>query len=230
MVVCGCPSKSRVREFYAWEKTPEGQYKQVRKNYFMNEPICKDVVDVLNAMSTKQPVSSWILSHTTNSTFECWPADVLPSPRLQELSAYSDQPGNHVAQVRSSERSQVPSTDIGLQEKCAKQAELVFKRMRLEHNESAVYTNHFSQQFNKCFVEVYWMQTLGDVVWTYKVLIDAYENKTWGDYCWHSDKEKKYWEVPPIRCLVLPDGKEISAQSCKSEAEFDELVSQYMEN
>jgi hypothetical protein len=83
---------SRTREFYAWEKTPQAQYKQVRKNYFMDNAICKNVVDVLNDMSTKQPASNWILSHTTNSTFECWPADVDPNRQNQEFSTFSDQP------------------------------------------------------------------------------------------------------------------------------------------
>ena len=85
-------------EFFAWEKTQLGQYKQVRKNYFMDEVICKNVIDVLNAMSTTQPPSNYILSHTTDSTFESWPSNSPPSPRLQEFSTYSDEPNTHVAQ------------------------------------------------------------------------------------------------------------------------------------
>lgn len=78
--------------FYAWEKTRLGQYKQVRKNYFMDASICKSVVDVLNAMSTKQPASKWIQSHTTNSIFECLPAGVDPNQQNQDFSTYSDAP------------------------------------------------------------------------------------------------------------------------------------------
>ena len=84
MIVCGCDSKPHLREFYAWEKTPHGEYKQVRKNYFMSEALCKNVVDALNAS-------------TTDTKFESWPSDFLPNPRLQELSIWSDGPTDHVA-------------------------------------------------------------------------------------------------------------------------------------
>ena len=68
------PSGKQVRnregEFYAWEKTLQGQYKQVKKIYFMNEALCNNVIGVLNSMSTKEPSSNWVLSQTTDSTFE----------------------------------------------------------------------------------------------------------------------------------------------------------------
>jgi len=83
-------SQPGIREYYAWERTPQGQYKQVRKNYFMSEELCKNVINVLNEMSTMQPHSNYTLSHTTDSTFECWPADAPPSPRLHEFSIHSD--------------------------------------------------------------------------------------------------------------------------------------------
>lgn len=69
-------------EFYAWEKTPQGQYKQLRKNYFMDEESCKVVIGVLN--------DDTMSMYTKGSTFECWPANVLPSPRLKEFSTYGD--------------------------------------------------------------------------------------------------------------------------------------------
>ena len=88
----GQRSGKRDGEFFAWEKTPQGQYKQVKKNYFMNEELCKNVINVLNDMSTKEPRSKWILSHQTNSTFECWPASVNPNEYYRKYSVYSDQP------------------------------------------------------------------------------------------------------------------------------------------
>jgi TPR repeat protein len=93
------PSKpaapSSNQEFYAWEKTADGAYKQVKKDYPMDEQVCKNVIDVLNAMSLKQPQSNWIVANTTDSTFECRPAGVNPNGRSDtqaEISEYSDNP------------------------------------------------------------------------------------------------------------------------------------------
>jgi hypothetical protein len=85
-------------EFFAWEKTAQGEYKQVKKNYYMNEEICHNVIDVLNEMSTQKPRSNWILSHTTDSTFECRPARIYPKPYQQKYSTYSDQPSAPASQ------------------------------------------------------------------------------------------------------------------------------------
>src|SRR5438552_18558312 len=83
-------------EFYAWERTPLGTYKQVKKNYTMNERACNNVTTVLNAMSTNQPRSNWILSHTTASTFECLPAKIKPRNASEEPSSESDDPAVHL--------------------------------------------------------------------------------------------------------------------------------------
>lgn len=79
-------------EYFAWEKTPSGHFKQVKKDYFMNKKICRNVIDVLNGMSTQQPRSNWILSHTTDSSFECWPAFVDPNDYYKQYSIHSDSP------------------------------------------------------------------------------------------------------------------------------------------
>lgn len=90
------PSGKQVRnregEFYAWEKTPQGQYKQVKKNYFMDEPLCNNVIGVLNNMSTKKPPSNSVLSQTTDSAFECWPVSIDPNEYYRKYSVHSDQP------------------------------------------------------------------------------------------------------------------------------------------
>lgn len=85
------PIKSNGKEFYAWEKTSDGQYRQVKKSYFMAQRTCESMIRTFNEMSTNQPRSSWVLSRTTESTFECWPADVRPNGLIQEIeSPYSD--------------------------------------------------------------------------------------------------------------------------------------------
>jgi hypothetical protein len=40
-------SKAYAQEFYAWEKTADGQYKKVKKAYVMNERTCKNVIEGL---------------------------------------------------------------------------------------------------------------------------------------------------------------------------------------
>ena len=79
-------------EYFAWEKLPSGHFKQFKKDYFMDKQLCRNVIDVLNDMSTQQPRSNWILSHTTASTFECWPASVNPSDYYKKNSVYGDSP------------------------------------------------------------------------------------------------------------------------------------------
>jgi len=88
----GKESMKQAGEYFAWEKTADSRYKQVKKNYFMDEQICSNVIRVLNEMSTTQAPSNWVLSHTTNSTFECWPASVNPSDFYGKYSGDSDQP------------------------------------------------------------------------------------------------------------------------------------------
>jgi hypothetical protein len=79
-------------EYLAWEKLPSGEFKQVKKDYFLNKELCLNVVSVLNDMSTQRPRSNWVLSHTTDSTFECWPARVDPQEFTKHNSTHSDSP------------------------------------------------------------------------------------------------------------------------------------------
>lgn len=81
-------------EVFAWERTPQGHYKQVKKNYYMDDKLCENVIDVLNDMSTTKPRSNWILSQTTDSTFECWPARIDPNQYYRKYSGQSDQPNS----------------------------------------------------------------------------------------------------------------------------------------
>jgi hypothetical protein len=60
-----------------------------------------------------------------------------------------------------------------------------------------------------------------------KNLIDAYEQREYAEYLWITDKVKKYWEVPPVMCRLIPAfGNE---HLCKSEDEYDAFVASYME-
>jgi hypothetical protein len=118
---------------------------------------------------------------------------------------------------------------LDLQEKCAKQAQKAFDKMQFQDRTLASFTNHYNVKLNRCFIETEQEMVPGgpDIFWTYKFVSDAYEGKDFGSYVWHSDKVKKYWEVPPFQCQVtLPSGEE---KLCKSSDEFDDLIKVYMQ-
>ena len=120
-------------------------------------------------------------------------------------------------------------TPLEYQEKCAEQARKSFNEMGYKPKDLAGYENHYNSQFNKCFIMVQNTDTTySPTIWTHKSLSDAYEGKTYGEYSWHTIKNKKYWEVPPFMCkVVLPTGED---RFCKSDEEFEELTKGYMED
>lgn len=63
-------------------------------------------------------------------------------------------------------------------------------------------------------------------VYTFKFVMDAFENKNFGEYIWHTDEAKKYWEVPPMKCNVVALSGEM--QISQSEDEFRKLAAAYM--
>jgi len=60
----------------------------------------------------------------------------------------------------------------------------------------------------------------------YHYLADAYERRKYAEYTWAS-KDKKYWEVPPMTCKLIPSSA--SEQICKSEDEYKAFVATYVE-
>jgi hypothetical protein len=97
-----------------------------------------------------------------------------------------------------------------LREKCYKQANAVFDKMTFQDRTLASFTNHYNVKMDRCFIETEQDMVSGgpEIFWTYKIVSDACEGKDFGSYAWHSDKVKKYWEVPPFQCQVtLPSRK-----------------------
>ncbi len=127
--------------------------------------------------------------------------------------------------------------NLTLQEKCAQQAEQVFRK--LGYNEKgtptngqiAIYQNHYNPAFKKCFMTletttVSSTNGVGIGAET-RFLFDAYEQREYAEYDWLPVKDKKYWEVPPINCKLIPaSGDE---RICKSEDEYKAYVATYME-
>ena len=128
-------------------------------------------------------------------------------------------------------RLESKTASLDLQAKCAKQAHEAFKinGYGFEKNEMAVLSNHYNEKLSKCFVliEDTDAKTVPGIIYENKTVSDAFEGKVYAQYGWHTDKVKKYWEVPPYRCKVmLPSGEE---KICHSSDEFDALVKEYME-
>jgi hypothetical protein len=123
-----------------------------------------------------------------------------------------------------------PKTNpLELQEKCAKQAALLFKEdgWKAQKDHIASFGSHYNTKLNRCFIEIEDFNQVGTNSVTTKSVIDAFEGKPYGAYMWKSDAVKKYWEVPPMGCEVtVADG---TKKTCKSADEFDELVRPYME-
>ena len=117
--------------------------------------------------------------------------------------------------------------NLEFQQSCALQAEKVFHQVGWKENAwqdglLATYSSHYHHKLGKCFMTI---EVSGK--YTGKSLLDAYERRDYAEYMWVPDKVKKFWEVPPAECLLIPSSG--SQQICKSEEEFKEFVAHYME-
>jgi hypothetical protein len=128
------------------------------------------------------------------------------------------------------------SNDIDLQTKCASSAKSFYEYFVTDpvQRATAEYSNHYNSNLNKCFVSIKQYSTLDTggfhSTGSEKDLFDAIEKKKYGSYSWMSEKDKKYWDVPPLWCEMYVDGNESSLKTCKSEEEFDAFTTGYMTN
>jgi hypothetical protein len=114
-------------------------------------------------------------------------------------------------------------SNLELQKKCADQAAAKFKESDWSRPERAVYTNHYQQTMNRCFVRIddteAWNLSSSTVI----KILDAFEGKVYGDYERSMSKEETFWMV----CKVTLLSGEVKL--CQSQKEFNELVKVYME-
>jgi hypothetical protein len=117
-----------------------------------------------------------------------------------------------------------------LQQRCASQAEKTFRRLGYREDRptddllGAIYQSHYSTARNKCFMT---LETTTKAGFESKFLFDAYENRPFAEYDWMPQKGKKFWEVPPVVCKLMPSSTD--EQNCKSEDEYKAFVAGYME-
>jgi len=122
---------------------------------------------------------------------------------------------------------------LELQAKCAAQAEKVFHAMGYKENQPNgtldVYQSHYNVAANKCFMTMETTDihtTPGTMVIT-KFLLDAFEQREYAEYTWISSKTKKFWEVPPAACKLIPSSG--GEQLCRTEDEYKAFVARFME-
>jgi hypothetical protein len=132
------------------------------------------------------------------------------------------------------------------QERCATQAEKAFQTWKREDRAEgervgsslvfADYSSHYNTKLQKCLMLVEAQHQLGHLTQaspsgptfsTTAALTDAYERRTYAVYVWMSRPDKKYWEVPPTSCELIPTPRE--KRNCATREEFDDFVARYLE-
>ena len=120
------------------------------------------------------------------------------------------------------------TANLDSQAKCANQARTVFKEMGWDKEFLTVYTSHYDQKLNRCYIQVYNSKADRGSASVYRFVQDAFEGKGYAEYSWINNTGKKYWEVKPVLCKVtLLSGEE---KICSSMEEFEELIKVYVEH
>jgi hypothetical protein len=120
---------------------------------------------------------------------------------------------------------------LKLDERCAAQAKSVFQTMGYKEMQIGVNTDswqsHYNTKLGKCFMTVESTGVSNETQFVSRILLDAFERRIYGQYTWTSRKDKKYWEVPPMLCVLTQSS--MSEQTCKSEGEYKAFVAKYIE-
>ena len=117
---------------------------------------------------------------------------------------------------------------LEFQEKCAFQAEKIFRAMGYKL-EADTLQSHYHPKKGHCFMLMAPFPTTDPdgSIFTFKYLLDAYEQKSLAEYAWKSQSGKPYSEVHPFLCKLLRSSGEETI--CKSNEEFEQFVATYME-
>jgi hypothetical protein len=115
-------------------------------------------------------------------------------------------------------------------ERCAAQAEKKFHDLGFSENSAgpsvAMYADHYDAAKSRCFMTIDSTNYTNTSEIITRFLFDAYEQREFAEYTWMSSQTKKYWEVPPVECKLMPASGE--ERNCKSEQEYLAFVAQYM--
>jgi hypothetical protein len=126
------------------------------------------------------------------------------------------------------------------QERCAAQARKAFQEWESDNKKGPVanlfqtlssdYESHYNTKIKKCLMLIESTSTMasgnGNIT-TSAMLVDAYERHLYASYIWITSPPKKYWEVPPTECELIPASQK--KKICTSRDEFDAFVAGYLE-
>lgn len=151
--------------------------------------------------------------------FSVWRLDVVTSENTS-LSA-------KVSQLQAATQAAINST--AMREKCTAQADRRFQQLGYGANDpnlNAVLQSHYNPKMKRCFMSIETTKLAVPEVIN-RSLMDADEQRLFGEYVWMSSSTKKYWEQPPILCHMIPaTGWE---SNCKTDDEYKTFVAKYME-
>jgi len=141
---------------------------------------------------------------------------------------HSDDQHTQIQELKSRLNDRLNRERLEFQEKCALQAEKVFKALGYNLQADSL-QSHYHPERNRCFMQVaaFPKSNPDGSIFTFKFLLDAYEQRSLAEYAWRSHKDKKYTEVPPVMCKFTEPGKPEVA--CNSDEAFEQFVAKYMQ-
>ena len=113
---------------------------------------------------------------------------------------------------------------LDLQERCAQAAEKNFRSSGWKTELGSGYQSHYNQSLGVCLIEIEGRTGGGAVT---KSVSDAVEGRMYALYLWVEKPGKKYWEVPPVQCQLIPSQKE--KRDCTSDEEYSAFAASLME-
>jgi hypothetical protein len=112
---------------------------------------------------------------------------------------------------------------------CAKQAKIAFDDYNADSNKlsnsiriTGDYESHYNTKLNKCLIAIETTYRTGTEFLTTALLMDAFERRVYANYGWVSHPDKKYWEVPPITCDLIPTSQTQSHCSSKQMTDWSQ--------
>jgi hypothetical protein len=143
------------------------------------------------------------------------------------LKTETDKAAGLAAQVQtlSARRAEETAKDLqAMRDKCSVQARTVFKDGGYDN--SSYFEDHWNQQLGKCFENIHVMSTLTDGYTETDYLLDAYEEREYGEEIVVSSTGTGF-DRKPLECLEKAPATD--EQHCRSDAEYANFVRGFME-
>lgn len=115
-----------------------------------------------------------------------------------------------------------------LSRECSDKAEQVYKSGGYNTNSAwDSYVSHYDPKLSKCFIQVQTGNQIGDNFFTMKMLFDAYDGRSYGNYTGHVNLKGEAGNHFVNECHLTPLGQD--EVYCKTEGAFDAFTKAYLE-